>query len=231
MTPGQDLHSWLLHQQLIGILRLDLVLVLVEDEDRHPLDPVEAVPIRRTDQSSDREAAMAVLQAHVHLPPSQKHASCQLAVCRETGCETNDHQVTLAGEGAAGGSLIGTRSSDSLIFRNSRFRFLDACFEILFLQPVLGHVHGWHPSENGYIESFNGKLRDELLNGEIFFTLTEAKVIVERWRQEYNTRPPHSSLGYRPPAPETIAIAPPLGEVPLPHSWDLDAKDLTLELD
>ena len=94
----------------------------------------------------------------------------------------------------------------------------------LFIEPG-------SPWENGYIESFNGKLRDELLNGEIFYTLTEAKVLVERWRQEYNTRRPHSSLGYRPPAPETVAIAPPLGEVPLPHSWDLDAKDLTLGLD
>jgi transposase InsO family protein len=60
------------------------------------------------------------------------------------------------------------------------------------------------PWENGYNESFNGKLRDELLNGEIFDTLLEAKVLIERWRKEYNTRRPHSSLGYRPPAPETI---------------------------
>jgi putative transposase len=94
----------------------------------------------------------------------------------------------------------------------------------LFIEPG-------SPWENGYIESFNGKLRDELLNGEIFFTLRAAKVLVERWRQEYNTRRPHSSLGYRPPAPETIAIAPPLGEVPLPQPWDLAAKGLTLELD
>ena len=60
------------------------------------------------------------------------------------------------------------------------------------------------PWENGYVESFNGKLRDELLNGEIFTTLTEAKVLIERWRQEYNTVRPHSSLGYRPPAPAAI---------------------------
>ncbi|MEJ2366409.1 MAG: IS3 family transposase, partial [Deltaproteobacteria bacterium] len=58
------------------------------------------------------------------------------------------------------------------------------------------------PWENGYNESFNGKLRDEVLNGEIFYTLKEAQVIIERWRQEYNTFRPHSSLGYRPPAPE-----------------------------
>ena len=58
--------------------------------------------------------------------------------------------------------------------------------------------------ENGYIESFNGKLRDELLNREIFYTLEEAKILIESWRREYNRIRPHSSLGYRPPAPEAI---------------------------
>jgi putative transposase len=67
----------------------------------------------------------------------------------------------------------------------------------LFIEPG-------SPWENGYIESFNGKLRDELLNREVFDTLFEAKVLVERWRREYNHIRPHSSLGYRPPAPEAI---------------------------
>jgi putative transposase len=67
----------------------------------------------------------------------------------------------------------------------------------LFIEPG-------SPWENGYIESFNGKLGDELLNGEIFTTLLEAKVLIENWRKEYNTVRPHSSLGYKPPAPETI---------------------------
>lgn len=58
------------------------------------------------------------------------------------------------------------------------------------------------PWENGYIESFNGKFKDELLNGEIFDTVTEAQVVTEHWRKHYNTMRPHSSLGYRPPAPE-----------------------------
>jgi putative transposase len=61
--------------------------------------------------------------------------------------------------------------------------------------------------ENGYIESFNGKLRDELLNREIFTTLEEAKVLIEQWRREYNQVRPHSSLGYHPPAPEAILTA------------------------
>ena len=60
------------------------------------------------------------------------------------------------------------------------------------------------PWENGYCESFNSKLRDELLNGEIFYTLEEARVIIERWRRHYNTGRPHSSLGYKPPAPEAL---------------------------
>ena len=67
----------------------------------------------------------------------------------------------------------------------------------LFIEPG-------SPWENGYIESFNGKLRDELLNGEIFTTLLEAQVLIEQWRQEYNHIRPHSSLGYRPPAPRAI---------------------------
>ena len=60
------------------------------------------------------------------------------------------------------------------------------------------------PWENGYCESFNGRMRDELLNGEIFYTLTEAQVVIEHWRKHYNTKRPHSSLGYRPPAPEVV---------------------------
>jgi transposase InsO family protein len=58
------------------------------------------------------------------------------------------------------------------------------------------------PWENGYIESFNGKLRDELLNREIFTTLTEAKVLIADWRTEYNQVRPHSAKGYKPPAPD-----------------------------
>lgn len=59
------------------------------------------------------------------------------------------------------------------------------------------------PWEYGYRESFNSKLRDELLNGEIFYTLKEAKIIIENWRRHYNTVRSHSSLGYKPPSPET----------------------------
>jgi len=72
----------------------------------------------------------------------------------------------------------------------------------LFIEPG-------SPWENGYVESFNGKLRDELLDREIFYSLSEAKVLIEMWREHYNRVRPHSSLGYRPPAPEAIAAGPP----------------------
>ncbi len=69
----------------------------------------------------------------------------------------------------------------------------------LFIEPG-------SPWENGYIESFNGKMRDELLNGEVLDTLEEAKVLVEAWRRIYNRIRPHSSLEYRPPAPEAHVV-------------------------
>jgi putative transposase len=69
----------------------------------------------------------------------------------------------------------------------------------LFIEPG-------SPWENGYIESFNGKLRDELLNREVFTTLTEAEVLIEQWRMDYNHIRPHSSLGYRPPVPEAVMV-------------------------
>jgi len=70
------------------------------------------------------------------------------------------------------------------------------------------YIEPGSPWENGYNESFNGKLRDELLNGEIFYNLQEAKVLIERWRRHYNEVRPHSSLGYKPPAPKTILPRP-----------------------
>jgi len=66
------------------------------------------------------------------------------------------------------------------------------------------YIEPGSPWENGYIESFNGKMRDELLNREIFTTLEEAKVLIEQWRKEYNQVRPHSARNNRPPAPETI---------------------------
>lgn len=70
------------------------------------------------------------------------------------------------------------------------------------------------PWENGYCESFNARFRDELLNGEIFYTLAEAKIIIEKWRVHYNTVRPHSSLRYKPPAPKSIV---PVDQRPTMH--------------
>ena len=87
------------------------------------------------------------------------------------------------------------------------------------------------PWENGYNESFNGTLRQELLGREIFYSLQKAKVLIGQWRREYNTVRPHSSLGYLPPAPEAIRPDPKLLNLPLllgPHPRQNEAVRLTL---
>lgn len=91
------------------------------------------------------------------------------------------------------------RSDNGSEFIAKRVRkwFADTNVNTLYIEPG-------SPWENGYCESFNGKLQDELLKGEIFYTLKEAQVLIERWRIDYNTIRPHSSLGYRPPTPETL---------------------------
>ena len=76
--------------------------------------------------------------------------------------------------------------------------------ETLEVKPL--YIEPGSPWENGYVESFHGKLRDELLNGELFDTLWEAQVLLEQWRREYNAVRPHSALGYRPPAPEAWSL-------------------------
>ena len=90
------------------------------------------------------------------------------------------------------------------------------------------------PWENGYCESFNGKLRDECLNREIFYMLREAQVLIEQWRNFYNTERPHSALSYRPPAPkpcclhQVLRITPSYGPfIKVPSS----CRILTSELD
>jgi transposase InsO family protein len=88
------------------------------------------------------------------------------------------------------------------------------------------YIEPGSPWENGFCESFNSKLRDELLNGEIFYTLREAEILIEAWRQHYNTIRPHSPLGYRPPAPEVI-IAGSGAIVPWPSALALKSARLT----
>jgi len=81
------------------------------------------------------------------------------------------------------------------VARDLRKWLADTGAKTLYIEPG-------SPWENGYCESFNSKLRDEFLNGEIFYSIKEIRVLAERWRVHYNTVRPHSSLGYRPPAPE-----------------------------
>jgi putative transposase len=76
----------------------------------------------------------------------------------------------------------------------------------LFIQPG-------SPWENGYVESFNGKMRDELLDREIFYSVREARYLVEQWRREYNQIRPHSALSYKPPAPEAWFSTPSAAEL------------------
>jgi putative transposase len=95
------------------------------------------------------------------------------------------------------------RSDNGSEFANAQIRtwLNELGVKTLFIEPG-------SPWENGFIESFNGKFRDELLNREIFYTLKEAQIIIERWRREYNQIRPHSSLHYHPPAPEAVLMPP-----------------------
>ncbi len=97
------------------------------------------------------------------------------------------------------GIPVHVRSDNGSEFTARKVREWMATLEIrpLFITPG-------SPWENGYVESFYGKMRNELLNGEIFYSLKEAQIIIEQWRKHYNTVRPHSALGYRPPAPETF---------------------------
>ncbi len=92
---------------------------------------------------------------------------------------------------------IRSDNGPEFVARNVRTLLTRLGVKTLYIEPG-------SPWENGYCESFNSKLREELLEGEQFSTLYETQVLIERWRRHYNTIRPHSSLGYRPPAPETI---------------------------
>jgi putative transposase len=100
---------------------------------------------------------------------------------------------------------IRSDNGPEFVARNVRTLLTRLGVKTLYIEPG-------SPWENGYCESFNSKLRDELLESEQFSTLYEAQVLIERWRRHYNAIRPHSSLGYRPPAPETIL--PPASELP-----------------
>ena len=120
---------------------------------------------------------------------------------------------------------IRSDNGPELVARNLRQWLQATGAKTLYIEPG-------SPWENGYCESLNSKLRDELLNGEIFYSLKEAQILCERWRVHYNTIRPHSSLGYRPPAPEAWLINKNKGHgeverkvrFPLLHTPDCDGK-------
>jgi len=99
------------------------------------------------------------------------------------------------------GVPVHIRSDNGSEFTAKRVR---AWFKRLEVKPLF--IEPGSPWENGYIESFNGKMRDELLAGEIFYSLKEAQILIEMWRRQYNTIRPHSALGYRPPAPAALVL-------------------------
>jgi putative transposase len=108
------------------------------------------------------------------------------------------------------GELFLTRGCPAHIRSDNGPEFLAQSLRHWFAQLEIAplFIEPGSPWENGYVESFNGKFRDELLNGELFYTLREAQVVIERWRRTYNQVRPHSALDYRPPAPETIEPQP-----------------------
>lgn len=132
-----------------------------------------------------------------------------LAIRVGRSLKTEDVQACLTELFCVRGVPVHLRSDNGTEFANQKMRtsrqgtgtvwLNELGAKTLFIEPG-------SPWENGYIESFNGRLRDELLNREIFYTLQEAKIIIERWRKEYNTIRPHSSLNYRPPAPEAVLM-------------------------
>ena len=101
------------------------------------------------------------------------------------------------------GIPVHIRSDNGSEFTAKRVR---AWLKRLHVKPLF--IEPGSPWENGYIESFNGKMRDELLAREIFYSLKEAQVLIEMWRKQYNTVRPHSALGYRPPVPAAIYVQP-----------------------
>ena len=125
-----------------------------------------------------------------------------LAIVVARGLRSIDVLETLAALFVTHGVPAHIRSDNGPAFTAELMRlWLEALqVQTLFIEPG-------SPWKNGYVESFNGQLRDERLDREMFYTLTEAQILIERWRREYNTVRPHSALGYRPPAPDAIMPA------------------------
>ncbi len=122
------------------------------------------------------------------------------------GCESSQ---AIDPQGCADGSVHSTRCACPYSFGQwlrVHCQAVRLFLSRLSVKPLF--IELGSPWENGYIESFNGKMRDELLAREIFYSLKEAQVMIEMWTKHYNTVRPHSSLGYRPPVPATFILRP-----------------------
>ncbi len=126
--------------------------------------------------------------------------------------------------------LFTTRGTPAFIHSDNGPEFIATAVKawITWLGAKPAYIEPGGPGENGYVERFNGKFRDELLACEAFNTLAEAKVLIEQWRVHYNTVRPHSSLGYRPPAPEVVLSRTPPAAVPPGPAGSAAALGITL---
>jgi transposase InsO family protein len=151
------------------------------------------------------EGQLEVPAGSINVVPGRCRFSLDLHATTDTARDAREADVL-----AALADLFITRGPPANIRSDNGSEFIATAVQKWLAQVGVTtlYITPASPWENGYNESFNGSLRDELLNGEIFYSLAEAKVLIEAWRRHYNTIRPHSSLGYRPPAPETAS--PPL---------------------
>ena len=181
----------------------------------------------RSDAATERWLRCASTRANHRVLPLR--CGQQLA---STPCRTRNTGFTVAK--TSEGSILPRKVSESGECRLKSIDVIDVLSDLFILRGVPEHIRSdngpeflanavqkWigavgaktayitpgSPWENGFVESFNARLRDELLNGEIFYTLREAQIVIESWRRHYNAVRPHASIGYRAPAPEVFVPA------------------------
>ncbi len=152
------------------------------------------VPVRFKQIQQSGCPASIVLLGQFHSPP--------VFICR---CSQQLCPLAIAGQIRLGDLFI-LRGVSAYIRSDNGPEFIAEAVRnwIAAVGAKTAYIEPGSPWENGYCESFNARLRDELLNGEVFYSLREVQILIEQWRKHYNTKRPHSALGYRPPAPETI---------------------------
>ena len=174
----------------------------------------------------DQSRGLIVLGCTLNIFASPKLRPLNRYQCAGATAEIND-----CDRGREKGNQTALRNFDGFYHTASLFPLLKNCAEMFDCWPSVENywsknTRTYHERcdpcplsdiclvawENGYCESFNSKLRDELLNGEVFCTSRETRIVIESWRQHYNTVRPHSALGYRPPAPEAFISSRPAAQ-------------------